>query len=148
MPLTEKKRRFVAAIEKGCNQTEAAIQAGYSENGARQAASRLMRDDSVVAALDRRRKVNEAKTEAKDSGRQLNVMEMSKMFSDPEQFLLALMNDLAEDVRLRFEAAKVLMPYKHARVGEVGKKEARQEAGKAKAQSGRFATPEPPRYLQ
>ncbi|MFY3832618.1 terminase small subunit [Achromobacter xylosoxidans] len=53
MALTDKKRRFVDALLSGLSGTKAAIHAGYSENGAAQAAARLMRDKHVLAALGR-----------------------------------------------------------------------------------------------
>lgn len=53
MALTDKKRRFVDALLSGLSGAKAAIHAGYSENGAAQAAARLMRDKHVLAALGR-----------------------------------------------------------------------------------------------
>ena len=45
----------------------------------------------------------------------------------------------------RVDAAKALMPYIHARKGEAGKKEQRNEA--AKGVAGRFSTAAPPRLV-
>jgi len=58
MALTEKKRRFVAALQSGLTGAKAAVDAGYSEKGAAQAASRLMKDGAVVSALGRALEVN------------------------------------------------------------------------------------------
>ncbi|MBZ0145738.1 MAG: hypothetical protein K8F56_19420, partial [Rhodocyclaceae bacterium] len=52
--------------------------------------------------------------------------------------LLAVMADRAQSAYLRFEAAKALMPYIHPRVGESGKKEAKQAAA-GKVAKGKFA---------
>lgn len=60
MALTEKKRRFVAALQSGLTGAKAAVDAGYSEKGAAQAASRLMKDGAVVSALGRALEVNKA----------------------------------------------------------------------------------------
>jgi len=49
------------------------------------------------------------------------------MYSDPKDFLKALMNDPGEDMKLRMEAAKTLMPFTHGKVADQGKKEAKQE---------------------
>ncbi len=64
-------------------------------------------------------------------------------FDDPAKFLAAVMNDASTDVKVRTDAAKALMPYKHARVGEGGKKEQKQaEANKV---ASRFASSAPPK---
>ena len=65
---------------------------------------------------------------------------------DPKIFLLALMNDLEADVKLRADAAKALMPFMHAKLGEGGKKDQKQDAA-LKAASGKFAAAAPPRLV-
>jgi len=65
---------------------------------------------------------------------------------DPKAFLAAVMNDGEADARLRTEAAKALMPYVHAKLGEGGKKDNR----KAAAQSvlrGKFSPSAPPKLV-
>lgn len=64
---------------------------------------------------------------------------------DPKVFLLALMNDLEADVKLRADAAKALMPFMHAKV-EAGLKDAKAEAAK-KAGAGKFGAAAPPRLV-
>ena len=56
----------------------------------------------------------------------------------PLAFLLALVNEPTADMRLRLNAAVALMPYVHAKAGETGKKDAKQDAAK-KASAGKFA---------
>jgi phage terminase small subunit len=65
---------------------------------------------------------------------------------DPKVFLLALMNDQEADVKLRSDAAKALMPFMHARVGESGKKDQKADEAK-KAQAGKFAPSAPPKLV-
>lgn len=65
---------------------------------------------------------------------------------DPKVFLLALMNDLEADVKLRADAAKALMPFMHTKLGEGGKKDQRQDAAK-KVAGGKFAAAAPPRLV-
>lgn len=142
MAFTEKKRRFVDALQSGLTGAQAAIAAGYSEKGAAQAASRLMKDADVIAALARKSSVNKAKELAKEQTAPVNVAELSKMYSDPKEFLRALMNDHAEDMKLRLDAAKVLMPFTHERKGEASKKSARDDA--AEKAAARFSVPAPP----
>ena len=49
--LSEKQRRFAQGVANGLSQTEAYIQAGYSPNGARAAASKLLTNANVQAYL-------------------------------------------------------------------------------------------------
>lgn len=65
--------------------------------------------------------------------------------SDPKVFLLALMNDLEADVKLRADAAKALMPFMHPKIAE-GVKDQRKEAAK-KAGAGKFGASAPPRLI-
>jgi phage terminase small subunit len=65
---------------------------------------------------------------------------------DPKVFLLALMNDLEADVKLRAEAAKTLMPFMHGKIGEGGKKDQQQDAAK-KVAGGKFAAAAPPKLV-
>lgn len=65
---------------------------------------------------------------------------------DPKFFLLALMNDMEADVKLRADAAKSLMPFMHAKLGEGGKKDEKADAAK-KAGAGKFGASAPPRLV-
>lgn len=65
--------------------------------------------------------------------------------TDPKLFLLALMNNLEADVKLRVDAAKALMPFMHTKLGEGGKKEQQQDA--AKKVAGKFSVAAPPRLV-
>ncbi len=155
MALTDKKRRFVQALQSGLSGAEAAVQAGYSKNGASQAASRLMKDADVLAALGRKKKVNEVNNqvnkeqpeEKTETGSEVvdvpapGTLSALGLTSDPKKVLVAIMNDLNEDPKLRLEAAKALMPFTHGRIAPQGKKEAKDEG--AKKAAGRF-TPQPP----
>ena len=60
--------------------------------------------------------------------------------------MLALMNDLEADVKLRADAAKALMPFMHTKLGEGGKKDQQQDAAKRVA-GGKFAAAAPPLKL-
>ena len=65
---------------------------------------------------------------------------------DPKVFLLALMNDLEADVKLRADAAKALLPFMHQKIGEGGKKDAKQDAAK-KVSAGKFGASAPPKLV-
>lgn len=74
------------------------------------------------------------------------VAELPKT-DDPVAFLTTLMNDQKADLKLRAEAAKALLPFKHPKKGvgaAPGKKE--QAAGAAQSAAvGRFAAGAPPK---
>lgn len=65
---------------------------------------------------------------------------------DPKAFLTAVMNDQAADVRLRVQAAKLLMPFVHVKLREGGKKEQQAEAAK-RVSHGLFSLRQPPPKL-
>lgn len=144
MALTDKKRRFADALMSGASQAEAAVTAGYSEKTAKQQGYKLARDPDVLRYIERMEALEDEKQQASAEGRQVNLPDLAQRFDDPADFLRSVMNNEREEMRLRMDAAKTLMPYTHAKLGEVGKKEQRREAAK-EAGKGRFATGRAPR---
>lgn len=144
MALTDKKRRFADALMSGASNRDAAIQAGYSEKTASQAGSKLAKDPDVLAHIERKKAVTQAKEEARSEGKAFNLTDLSKLYSDPLVFLKAVMNDGGEDLKLRVDAAKAMLPYTHGKIGEQGKKEQKSDAAK-KAAGGKFGQSAPPR---
>jgi phage terminase small subunit len=152
MALTAKKRLFADAVLAGKAHKDAAIAAGYSAATASAAGSRLVKDKDVAAYLAERRKkaprVAKTSQSAEDAavtsaavaaGFDLNAI---LTFSDPKAFLLAAMNDQNTEPKLRIDAAKTLMPFVHAKVGEAGKKDAKANAAnKAASKFGGLPTP-------
>lgn len=160
MALTPKKRKFVDALKSGLSGAKAAVHAGYSEKGAAQAASRLMKDPDVLAALERTKDVNKQVNNVNQDGKHKLASEgevlpdkpeqkivpdigldQLGLTSDPKKVLVAIMNDGQEDPKLRLEAAKALMPFVHPRVAPQGKKEAQNSAAK---KANRFMVQPPP----
>lgn len=139
MALTPKKKKFVEAINSGMTKAKAAIHAGYSEKTAAQMATKLMKDKDVLCAIERKEVVNQAKEKAKTQGKTIDLPDLSKMYSDPKDFLLAVMNDASEELKIRVEAAKVVMPYLHGKIGESGKKQNKQDAAVNSQNNGKFA---------
>lgn len=154
MALTGKKKLFAEAKKAGKSNKDAALAAGYSAATASQAGSRLVKDKDVVAYLGDARKKAVARPKAQTpedaaviaaatgAGFDLNTI---LTFSDPKAFLLAAMNDQETEPKLRIDAAKTLMPFVHAKVGEAGKKEQRDAA--AKKVASRFAPAAPPKLV-
>lgn len=144
MALTDKKRRFADALMSGASQAEAAVTAGYSEKTAKQQGYKLARDPDVLRYIERMEALEDEKQQASAEGRQVSLPDLAQRFDDPADFLRSVMNNEREEMRLRMDAAKTLMPYTHAKLGEVGKKEQMREAAK-EAGKGRFATGRAPR---
>ncbi|WP_053842944.1 hypothetical protein [Paracidovorax avenae] len=61
----------------------------------------------------------------------------------PLDFLLEVMRDAGEELRTRMQAAQLAAPYVHAKKGEAGKKEEKQDA--AKKVASRFTAAAPPK---
>lgn len=72
------------------------------------------------------------------------VMPRAK-YADPKAFRLDLMSLATVPIILRADAAKQLLPYMHARMGETGKKETAKEKARAIARGGRSKFEAPPK---
>src|SRR5690625_2161468 len=148
MLLTKKQRAFVDAVHSGLEGKEAAIAAGYSENGASVSASRLMRNEKVIKALERKENVEQARQEAKAAGKDLDLPDLTQRFNDPKDFLYEVMSDPSEEMRYRMEAAKVLMPYEHERKGAAAPSRKQEREKALKGALERFAVPTAPTMRQ
>ncbi len=120
-----KRKIFIAQIAGGATGRAAAIAAGYAAHSATAAASRMLARHDVQAAIVESRRAN-----AEASG--------AVAPTDPLDYMLSVMADVAADPRLRIDAAKALMPYFHAHKGAAGKKAAAATAAE-KVATGRFA---------
>lgn len=162
MALTPRKRAFVDALRGGASNRDAAIAAGYSEKTASSAGSRLAKDRDVAAELHKLRALGlmakdvkadvkgDVKAGAEASGLagddqaiadelEPAGFDLARALShkDPKDFLLAVMNDMGTEAKLRVDAAKALMPFVHPRKGESGKKEQAKDKA-AEAATGKF----------
>jgi len=158
MALTPKQRAFVVAVQGGASNKDAAIAAGYAAPSASVAGSRLAKHPSVMAALAKagiNKNVNAppGNTVPPVGAEKLPEEPLAGGFdlaralrhSDPKDFLLAVMNDLESEAKLRVDAAKALMPFVHSRKGEGGKKDAAKEA--AEKAAGKFSRQAPPKLV-
>lgn len=150
MALTGKKRLFAEALLAGKSNKEAALAAGYSAASASAAGSRLAKDKDVLAHQQRKaaaaKKPKEvAPAPASEPVAPPGSFDLSQALAhrDPRVFLLAAMNDVLLEPKLRIDAAKALMPFEFAKKGEGGKKE--QQADAAKKAASRFAPAAPPK---
>ena len=148
MALTAKKRRFADAVLAGKANKDAAIEAGYSAATASAAGSRLVKDKDVALYLAAQRIQQESKPELVTKAAAGRVpppdfdLDAMTSFTDPKAFLIAAMNDGRTEPKLRVDAAKALMPFVHAKIGETGKKDAKGAAAeKAANKFAALATP-------
>ena len=114
--LTEKQLQFVANKAAGCTNRDAALSAGYSVAAASSTADKLLAMPAIRAAL---KAAGKDTPSAPASAHKLP----REHYDDPKDMLLDVMNMGALPIAIRADAAKQLMPYCHARVGELGKKE-------------------------
>ena len=134
--LTEKQRQFVANKIAGCTNRDAAIAAGYSVAAASSTADKLMAMPAIRAAL---------KATPASDGKPAGTQMPKAHYADPIAFLTDVMNHAQLPIAVRADAAKQLLPYKHARLGELGKKEkAKENATKIARGRSKFATKAPP----
>lgn len=161
--LTAQKRKFAVALMSGMSQKDAAIKAGYSEKSARSKGSQLAKDPEVIAFIGRKKKEPIETDDVPTYGKNVytpvvNTSEKKEgavappvpppsigQFDDPLKFLMAVMNDATEDIDVRKDAAKAMLPYKHPKMGETGKKDAKSEA--AKKAANKFAVQQPPKLV-
>lgn len=163
--LTAQKRKFAVALMSGMSQKDAAIKAGYSEKSARSKGSQLAKDPEVIAFIGRKKKefieTDETPTFGKkvytptvnttkrneDSAASPEEVSVIGQFDDPLKFLMAVMNNSNEEIDVRKDAAKAMLPYLHPKKGETGKKDARNAAAKAAAGTGKFGSMAPPKLV-
>jgi phage terminase small subunit len=72
--------------------------------------------------------------------------EGEKKFDSAMDFLGSVMNDDCMDIRHRLEAAKSILPYQQKKLGDLGKKEAKQ-AEAEKVAGGKFAAAARPPFF-
>lgn len=155
MALTPRKRAFIEAVRGGASNRDAAVAAGCPEKTASAAGSRLAKDPDVIAELHKLnalgggvKSVKAVKADPDPDAPAETPAEVEAPgfdlaqalgHRDPKDFLLAVMNDLGTEPKLRVDAAKALMPFVHQRRGEGGKKEQAKEKA-AQVAAGRFGT--------
>lgn len=116
--MEDKEREFAIAVAMGVEPALAAMSAGYPEFGIEQTVKKLMGSLEIKAYISSYR----ANGCAPDFGDQRGV---AGGYKDPLAFLEAVMDNPHVDIRLRIDAAKTIMPFKHSKLGDEGKKGAK-----------------------
>lgn len=148
---TPRQLKFIELKAAGYTNAKAMVGAGYSENGANQAGSVMAKRPDMQAAIKKAKsKLPKQARNAEpmhDSGVSAKSVKMQReKYTDPEQFLRDLMNNPGVPLLMRKDAAKDLMPYCHARIGEKGKKEtAKDDAKKIAGSKSKFQTGRAPK---
>lgn len=160
--LTAQKRKFALALISGMSKKDAAIKAGYSANSARSKGSQLAKDPEVIAFISRKKNEKVEVDDVPTQGKKVNtpavntpsqpepdpvpeIVRAAGEYDDPLEFLKSVMNNRAEDIDTRKDAAKAMLPYLHSKKGEGGKKDAKQAA--AKAVASKFMGMAPPQLI-
>ena len=141
---TAKQAAFIVAKAAGVANRDAAIAAGYAVSSAAVSADKLMRNPAI------RKAIKEATPEPApgSAARTVGIPEMPRArYDDAMQFLVDVMNHTGLPIAVRGDAAKQLLPYQHARIGEKGKKEKAKERASELANGGGKFTPKKPPQL-
>lgn len=142
--LTETQERFFQATLRGEKPHQAALSAGLSPNSAKASGFRMRKHPAIVAALaavgigtkNLKPTAPGAPTEsAEDAAADIATVDIEAT-EDPKKFLTDLMNSPKAGVKARLEAAKALLPFEHAKVGEKGKKATKADGAAAAAAEG------------
>lgn len=150
--LTEKQQKFVQAKAMGLGNTDAGLAAGYARAGVDVAASKLMKLPHIQAAIKAAKKSmgKGERAAAKEREEEREPGRMKDRYDSPLDLMLDVMNNPQMPVGLRFESAKQAMPYCHARVGDGGKKQKKQDRATELSTTGTRKPKAPPqsRLLQ
>lgn len=164
--MTPKMQTFVAGVVSGLKPSAAGLAAGYSRATVDQAVSRLMKHPEVKKAIASARRAQSASKNAavpaKKKRAAANTLAAAQEriyeqlgganeenglldeYESPMHFMEHAMNNKKLTMGVRFEAAKQLMPYKHPRLGEKGKKESKKDDAERVAGAGKFSAKAPP----
>lgn len=149
MGLTDKQRLFISAYRVDPNTKRAAISAGYSDETASQAGSRLLKHPKVAFALSQAAPVAQASPSAADVKAAAFVPNLLAALSDeksPLTYMLNVMNDPDADEERRDRMAVSAAPYCHTKKGEGGKKDSAKDAARV-ASTGKFAAGVAPKLV-
>lgn len=136
--LTTRQQRFVANKAAGLPSARAALQAGFAPNSAAVTASKLLKRSDIKRAIVAAQGPPDGKE------RDATSSPIQTCHSTPMEFMFAVMNDPSAMFSVRFEAAKALLPYHHAKCGDAGKKESLAAKAHRLAREGRLRPLLPP----
>lgn len=134
--------KFLQATLRGATPEEAAIAAGLSEKTARVAGARLRKKKCIVDALavigistPGAPVAGPTVTHSESEPEEEPIDDLPKT-EDSLEFLEAVVANPRIPLGRRMEAAKTLLPFQHAKIGEKGKKVTKAEGAKEMAEEG------------
>ena len=135
--LNDTQRKFVEATLRGAGPKEAAIAAGLSPDTAGPAGARMRKHAKVIAALEAvgfatpgAPPVVRAPAPLPPEAEPEPEVEDLPITTDSKEFYEAVLSNPKIPFSKRMDAAKNLLPYQHAKVGEKGKKETKADGAK------------------
>ena len=144
--LNEAQQKFVEATLRGAGPKAAAIAAGLSENTAASAGSRMRKHPKIVAALAAIGFDTPGLPVAAPAPKKAPASDVSEQEEEPIddlpntedslEFLEAVVANARIPLGRRIEAAKTLLPFQHAKIGEKGKKATKADGAVAAAAEG------------
>lgn len=137
--------KFLQATLRGATPKEAAIAAGLSEKSARVAGARLRKKKCIIEALavigiatPGASTAGPTVTHSEPEPEEEPIDDLPKT-EDSLEFLEAVVANPRIPLGRRIEAAKTLLPFQHAKIGEKGKKATKAEgAANAAAEGNKF----------
>lgn len=136
--ITAKQQKFIEAKASGLSNRAAGLLAGYTIATVDQAVSRL------AARADIKKAIAVVKRSATVEGKVQATKYVKDHYDSPLDILNDVMNCPELPLGLRIEAAKQMLPYKCARIGEKGKKEKKQDEAHQVVGRGKFGSKAPP----
>lgn len=147
--------KFLQATLRGATPEEAAIAAGLSEKTARVAGARLRKKKCIVEALAAigfstpGAPITIPTGKAQDPEDEEEPIDDLPKTEDSLEFLEAVVANPRIPLGRRMEAAKTLLPFQHAKIGEKGKKATKAEgAANAAAEGNKFGARAAPATLK
>ena len=113
--LTEKQQAFIANKAAGVRTVMQQLQPVTQRHAADVTAAKLLRRADIKAAI-------KAASNGVDTKTGMPTMPRTH-YADAMTFLVDVMNHGKLPIAMRADAAKQLLPYQHARIGEAGKKQ-------------------------
>lgn len=137
--MNETQELFFKATLRGEKPEQAAVSAGLKSPKA--AGFRMRKHPAIVAALAAvgisTSGVKPSKPGSTEEAAEADLATVDiEATEDPKKFLTDLMNSPKAGVKARLEAAKALLPFEHAKVGEKGKKATKADGAAAAAAEG------------
>lgn len=143
--LTEKQHKYAEHRAAGVAKSQAARLAGYTGHNHDVQAAKLEKHPEIRKLIASLKKGSRTAEREQDGGDQKPKLKSN--YKSPAEFMEDCMNNpkLADSVR--WASAKELLPYKHARIGEKGKKDNDNDKAKTTTEGTKFKPKQPPRLM-